>query len=95
MSAEPTKLRLAAVLRARGLHDMALQAAQGVYDDYESDLINPIMKLVEDCRAAGAHDLAAQAMNGDFDATLEESTAWWKREGKDALFSDILDKRRR
>lgn len=41
------------------------------------------------------HDLAARAMNGDFDGTLEESAAWWKREGKDALASDILDKRRR
>lgn len=92
---EATKHRLAAVLRERGLHEMALKAAQGVYDDFESDLINPIMTLVEDCRKAGAHDLAARAMNGDFDGTLEESAAWWKREGKDALASDILDKRRR
>lgn len=92
---ERTKDRLAKVLRERGLHDMALKAAQGVYDDFESDLINPIMTLVQDCRAAGADDLAAQAMNGDFDGTLEESEAWYRREGKDALFSDILDKRRR
>lgn len=92
---EKTKERLAKLLRERGLHEMALKAAQGVYDDFESNLINPIMTLVEDCRIAGAHDIAAQAMNGDFDGTTEESEAWWKREGKDAFASDILDKRRR
>lgn len=90
-----TKDKLAAVLRGRGLHDMALKAAQGVYDDFESELINPIMQLVEDCRKAGAHDIAMMAMSGSFDGTLEESEAWYKREGKDALMSDILDKRRR
>ena len=92
---EKTKDKLAVILRQRGLHDMALRAAQGVYDDFESDLVNPIMTLVEDCRKAGAHDLAMMAMSGSFDGTLAESEAWYKREGKHLLASDILDKRRR
>jgi hypothetical protein len=31
----------------------------------------------------GLNDLAARAMAGDFDATAEESEAWFQREGKD------------
>lgn len=89
---EPTKHRLAAVLRERGLLDMALKAAQGVYDDYESELATPCVQLVTDLKAAGANDLAARAMNGEWDGTTAESEAWFEREGKDLLASDILDK---
>ena len=84
---EPTKLRLAATLREHGLNEMAACAADGYYDDFESPLALPILQLVQDLRARGRqfYDLAERAMGGEWDGTLEESSAWFEREGKDLI----------
>jgi hypothetical protein len=72
-----TKERLAAVLREAGLLDMALKAADGAYDDFESDSAMPIRNLVRDLEAAGRPDLAQRAKLGEWDGTKEEAEAWW------------------
>lgn len=92
-----TKKRLSDALHAAGLQDMAIKAASGYYDDFESPLATPCLQLAADLAAAGtpaALALRARHMNGEFDATKEESEAWWKREGKHLLYSDILDRKR-
>jgi hypothetical protein len=76
-----TKQKLAAVLNAHGLNDMAIKAAHGFYDDYESELDTPALQLIHDLNAAKAFDLARRAMHGEFDATREEGQAWFDREG--------------
>jgi hypothetical protein len=85
---EPTKMRLARVLREYGLHQLAEQAEFGRYDDFESESATPIFDLVRDLRARGFAKLAKRAMNGEWDATKEESDAWMEREGK-RLLGDI------
>lgn len=87
-----TKEKLAAVLREHGLNEMADRAAQGVYDDYESQSAMPINDLVNELIAAGQQDLAQRAINGEFDGTAEESAAWFAGEGKTIIVSDILDR---
>lgn len=82
-----TKERLAAALiEANAPQSMVQKARVGYYDDFESTIATPIVALVHDCRAAGLNDLAARAVGGDFDASKEESEAWFEREGKE-LFS--------
>lgn len=81
-----TKEKLVTALTNAGAPDDMLNKARvGYYDDFESAIATPITALVADCRAAGLNDLAARAMRGDFDATPEESEAWYQREGKDLL----------
>lgn len=81
---EATKDRLAAELRAAGLDDMAERAAEGLYDEYQSPLPTPLMELAADLavKAASGHQGAAalrqRVIGGDFDATDEESEAWWQ-----------------
>lgn len=93
-----TKDILAAELNKAGLGSMALLAAQGYYHDFLSPLATPCIQLAEDLVKAGTPEamaLHARHLNGDFDASKEESDLWWKTEGEHALFSDILDHRRR
>lgn len=81
-----TKEKLAKALKEAGAPlSMITLAEQGHYDDYESDLANPISQLVADCFKLKLEDMAHRAMNGDFDATKEESEAWFQKEGKDLL----------
>lgn len=85
MTTEPTKVRLAKVLKAEGLDAMAKKATAGQYDDYLSNSATPIQDLVADLRAAGRDELVRRAINGEWDGSLEESGAWFEREGKDLL----------
>ena len=79
-----TKERLASRLEASGAsEEMIKNARLGMYDDFISPLPNPIMHLVSDLRKEGLHDLAQRAMDGEFDATREESEAWFESEGKE------------
>ena len=81
-----TKERLAKALSdANAPEWMVKNARNGQYDDFESSVPNPIMTLVNDCRGAGLESIAKQAINGDFDATKEESDAWYEREGKEVI----------
>lgn len=74
-----TKERLAKVLTEAGLHDLALRAADGLYDDYESSSATPILDLVTDLLRAGRSDLAARAKHGEWDGTPEEAEAWIRK----------------
>lgn len=77
MAAElSTKLRLAAVLTDAGLKDLAAAAAEGHFDDFESDSATPIGDLVHALHRAGRQDLAHRAMAGEWDATQQEAERW-------------------
>jgi len=80
-----TSDRLAEVLAAEGLHEMAAKARTGYYDDFKSELATPIVQLVRDLQATGKAELANRVMNGEFDSTKEEAEEWFAREGKDLL----------
>lgn len=75
--AVPTTEKLAAALEAAACPaDMIALARRGFYDDYKSELISPISRLVHDLRVLGKIELAKRAMNGDFDGTRAEADAW-------------------
>ena len=86
-----TKEKLAKALTEVSAPDWMIKNAQnGQYDDFESQAVNPIMTLVSDCRKTELEELdeiAQRAIDGEFDATKEESDAWYEREGKDILSS--------
>jgi hypothetical protein len=59
---------------------MAAMAAKGFYDDFLSPLETPCLQLAHDLAKAGtpkALALRERHINGEFDATLEESEAWF------------------
>lgn len=87
---EPTKLRLARVLREAGLESMAAAAERGRYDDYQSESATPCVDLVNHLKAAGAHELARRAMDGEWDATREESDAWAASPDGQAAFAELI-----
>lgn len=64
------------------LGNMIEKAREGYYSDYDSPLPDPCIKLVQHLEQIGAYDIKARAMNGEFDATIEESNAWYEREGR-------------
>lgn len=91
-----TKDFLAQELRAAGLGDMSIKAAQGYYHDYLSPLATPELQLLADLKAAASRasgrlqhgqisDLIRRHLNGEFDASKEESDEWAASpEGQDA-----------
>lgn len=93
-----TKDILAAELNKAGLGSMAVLAAQGYYHDFLSPLATPCLQLAADLAAAGtpaALALRERHLNGEFDASKEEGDEWYRTEGKHALMSDILDRKRK
>lgn len=89
--ATPTTERLAQALEAAGAPtDMIDRARAGFYDDYKSPLALPITELVKDARANGLDAIAADAMDGRYDATKEESDAWFNSPDGQAAFRDLL-----
>lgn len=64
------------------LKEMIQKAKDGYYSDYDSPLATPCIQLVKDLGALGLEELKVRAMNGEFDATKEESDAWYEREGR-------------
>jgi len=81
-----TKERLTQALAESSAPEwMIKNAINGQYDDFESQHPTPISLLVADCRANGLDAIAARAIDGDFDASKEESDAWFESEGKDLL----------
>lgn len=92
-----TKDKLAAELNKIGLMDMAIKAANGYYHDFLSPLATPCIQLAADLAAAGSPEamaLRARHLDGEFDASKEEGDEWYEREGKHALMSDVLDRKR-
>lgn len=93
-----TKDVLAAELHKAGLHDMAMRAGQGYYHDFLSPLATPCIQLAADLAEVGtpaALALRDRHLNGEFDASREEGEEWFQNEGKHALMSDILDRKRK
>lgn len=83
MSHTPTPLpateRLAQALEAADdprLAPLIERARAGYYDDFKSNLPNPIMQLVYTLNALGHTALAQRAIDGEFDATPAEAQAW-------------------
>lgn len=73
---EPTKARLARVLREAGLGALAERAESGRFDDYASASATPCTDLVLALERAGRADLAARAREGEWDGTAAEAEAW-------------------
>jgi hypothetical protein len=94
--AEPTKLRLARMLRDNGFPVLAERAEEGEFSDFESDHALPKIELVglladiykhspDPKRCQRAYDLAQMVMEGEFDETKEEGEEWFQREGKNLM----------
>jgi len=86
-----TAQRLAKILYIRGLREMSAKAKAGYYDDFRSPLATPIVQLVVDLTKMGHYDLAERARQGEFDATKEEASEWYEREGR-KLLGDVFRK---
>ena len=84
-----TKDKLAQALAEAGLPEMAVMAAMGYYDDYQSPLALPSMQLDADLQVAGtpeARALQLRHYDGEFDASIEESDEWAKSaEGQETM----------
>lgn len=91
MSVEPTKAKLAKVLRDEGLTALANRAATGEFDDYESPHAMPQHVLVSALMDIDRTDLIKRVMDGEWDGTKEEADAWMEREGKDFLLGGRND----
>jgi predicted MPP superfamily phosphohydrolase len=70
-----TKL-VAALKKANAPAKMVQRAQNGDYDDYLSDIANPIQALVNDARRAKLNDIAKRAITGEFDGTKADADAW-------------------
>lgn len=77
----PTKERLARHLEAEGLTDLAYNARQGRYDDFDDGgEVLPQNALLRDLKRKGRHDLTWIVTSGEYDATPAESAAWAARQ---------------
>lgn len=81
----PTKERLARHLAAEGLPDLAYNARQGRYDDFdEGGAELPQVELLRDLKRRGRYDLSWIVTSGEYDATKAESDAWARRQTGEA-----------
>jgi|SRR5579859_8125195 len=89
----PTTERLAAVLQEANAPRLMIERAKaGYYDDFKSDLEQPIVALVADCNKYGLFDIANRAIDGEFDAPQWESEEWARSpEGREMLKSFGLE----
>jgi hypothetical protein len=62
-----SKKLLVAVLKAKGLDDLALRAENGEFSDFGSQHATPVIELVNALEQAGESKLAQRAREGDFD----------------------------
>ena len=86
----PTTEKLAQALKKAGAPAaMIAFAREGKYDDYKSDLANPIMQLVTEARAAGLDDIADRAIGGEFDGQTWEADEWAKSPEGRATFKQF------
>ena len=76
-----TKDRLVEDLLAANAPEwMVANATSGVYDDFETSFVEPIIELVSDCQECGLHEMAMRAKEGWYNARPEEVWAWLERE---------------
>jgi len=90
-----TKDILAAELSKAGLPEMARKAAEGYYHDFLSPLAFPDMQLATDLLAAGTPEALAvreRHLDGEFDASIEESDAWFNSPEGQAAFAELVKK---
>lgn len=84
-----SSFKLAAALRDAGWHDLAERAAKGEWSDYDGPHALPQMELLKEIMGrhplGKAQDITRRVVNGEFDATSEESDAWYKREGRELV----------
>ncbi len=81
-----TRDKLVRDLKANNAPAKMIEFAEyGFYDDYDSPIATPIMRLVADCETAGLEKLALSAKNGEYDATKEEAEEWFNSKGRDLL----------
>lgn len=91
MSELLTTERLASALYDAGAPPwMITNAKAGWYDDYKSELADPINQLVADARRVGLHGIAERAIDGEFDSTAEEARAWAKSPDGQATFNEFM-----
>ena len=77
----PTKERLARHLASEGLNDLAYNARQGRYDDFDDGGEElPQIALMRDLKRKGRYDLCWIVTTGEYDATKDESSVWAKRQ---------------
>ncbi len=69
---------------------LARQARRGLYDEYLSDLPEPLLALVEHARDAGLPDIATRTINGEFDATQAESRAYFASDAGQKILGELL-----
>jgi hypothetical protein len=91
----PTKERLARHLGAEGLPDLAYNARQGLYDDFDDGGdVTPQIRLMQDLKRRGRYDLAWIVTSGEYDATKAEFDAWaQKQSGEMGALIDKLGMR--
>ena len=88
MLKKTTSERLTEALEALNdpkLADMIRKARLGYYDDYETWIATPQLTLIGDLYQAGYPDMVRRATKGEWEATKEEGTAWFEREGRNLL----------
>lgn len=69
---------------------LARQARRGLYDEFLSDMPEPLLALVEHARDAGLPDIATRTINGEFDATQAESRAYFASDAGQKLLGELL-----
>jgi hypothetical protein len=83
MFTEATTRKLARMLqRLDAPQVMVDRAFSGYYDDYKSELEDPIAQLVRDAHVYGLEEIVALAQAGEFDGTAAEASEWMRTEGR-------------
>jgi len=78
-----TKDRLVKDLKMFGAPEQMIEYARnGFYDDFETPIATPILRLIQDCLENGINEVAQRAKDGEYDASPEESKRWFGKEGR-------------
>lgn len=85
-----TKEKLALVLAAEGMPDLAALARAGRFDDFESESATPCVDLYNEFIRRKRKDLAQRVANGEWDSTAEESEAWARSEDGQDTFRRLI-----
>jgi len=74
-----TRAKLVKRLTGAGAPDFMIRNAEnGYYDDYESSIAGPVIRLISDCMEYDLLDVAEEAKYGEFDSTSEETEEYLK-----------------
>jgi hypothetical protein len=85
----PSAEKLAQALHACGLFEMEARARKNEWTDYDGPHALPQIELVKELRRwhyrPEVRALIKRIIEGEFDASAEESDAWWNREGREMV----------